>query len=161
MSKLSIPEKTLLLSLPAWKNTHCEPLRGHPGEWMLVWRAEGLHGKIGGFIKSKKSPSKSQVKNALRRELLRRFKSPLRCDAKRVAYLWLQKSGKALPLDAGHVSKILQDALYDLDSKIAGEFFSGDGPKLFMAASHGWMLAELAEIRCMVSYLTSAIEKTA
>lgn len=159
MTGLTVPEKTMLLSKAAWGLTYCEPTQGWPSQWTIVWRAEKYHGKIGTFIKSKNKPTAKKIDAALEKELLKRMRSMLRCDAKRVAYLWLSDNSKALPMQTNQTFKILQDALYDLDERIAGEFFSNENPKLFMGTTHGWILAEIAEIRCLVSSLSQAATK--
>jgi hypothetical protein len=156
---LKLPEKLLLKSAACWTPTHVEPTYGWPGQFTIVWRAPDFHGKIGAFIKSKTRPSKKQIGDALKRELLTRFRSPLRCDAKRVAYSYLEAKGETIPVDSILVAaKLATDALYDLDAKIAGDFFSSDPPKLFTASSHGWILGEIAEIRCAVAAMRSALE---
>lgn len=159
MSELTIPEKTMLLSRDAWRVTHCEPSLGWPGKWTVVWRCEEFHGKIGAIFKSKSKPTEKRLSKELNKELLERFKSSRKCDATRVAYQWLNKKGSALPVNIKQTCKILNDSLYDLDNRIHGELFSSDGPRLMMTATHGWILGELAEIRCLVSHLTGAIEK--
>lgn len=159
MSALKIPEKLLLESVACWHPAHVEPTTGWPGQYTLIWRAPDFHGKIGAFIKSKSRPSKEIVKAALKKELLARFRSPLRCDAKRVAYAYLESKGKTIPIDnIVYAAKLATDALYDLDARIAADFFSNEPPKLFTTASYGWVLGELAEIRCAVAAMRSALE---
>jgi hypothetical protein len=158
MSALTLSETAMLSSAAAWKLTFAEEAKGWPGQWTLVWRCEEFHGKIGTFVKAKSKPTAARIKKALKQELIDRLRSPLRCDAKRVAYLWLQKNGAELPAEID-TAKILQDALYDLDAKIAGEFFSSEPPRLFMTTTHGWILGEIAEIRCLVSHVCAKLDK--
>lgn len=46
--------------------------------------------------------------------------------------------------------KMAADALYDLDEKIGMEFHNKT-PRLFMTCTHGYILAELCEIRALIS----------
>jgi len=155
-----LTEKILLKSAKAWNLSHCEPTTGWPGQWTVVWRAPDFFGKIGKFVVSKKRPNKEQLKLELEALLLERFQSPLRCDAKRVAYSYLEKKGELLELPKSlDIGKLLSDQINDLDARIAGEFFSSDAPRLFTASSHGWMLGEIAEIRCLVSALKNQIDE--
>lgn len=155
-----MPEKLLLKSAVAWTPTHVEPTYGWPGQYTIIWRAPLFHGKIGAFFKGKHRPSKTELQKLLKRELLTRFRSPLRCDAKRVAYSYLESCATVIPYkDVAFASKLAADALYDLDAKIAGEFFNSDPPKLFTCSSHGWILGELAEIRCAVAAMRAALER--
>lgn len=160
MKKLKVSEKMLLESVKIWTLTHAEPTQGWPGSYTLVWRAPDFYGKIGCIIKSKKRPSKKRVQAALKQELLSRFKSPLRCDGKRVAYSYLESIGKTIPVsNVKQAAKLASDQLYDLDQKLVGEFFSNDPPRLFTCSTHGWILGELAEIRILVSAMRAQINE--
>lgn len=158
--KLEIPTELLLSSSKIWAVSHVEPTYGWPGKYTIIWRAPDFHGKIGTSINSKSRPSKKQLEKLLKKELLERFNSPLRCDAKRVAYAYLESKGQTIPLkNVQYAAKLATDALYDLDNKIASDFFSSDPPKLFTCSSHGWILGELAEIRCAVAAMRAALDK--
>lgn len=147
-------------SKKVWSMTYLERTYGWPDKWSIVWRAPEFHGKISGVINSKQKPSRKQVESALEKELIERFKSPLRCDAKRVAYSYLEKISEPLTFPkALDLGKVLDETLYSLDNRIAGEFFSSDTPKLFTAGTHGWILGELAEVRLMVSALRRFAEE--
>ncbi len=152
-------EQVLMKSKTAWSMTYLERTYGWPDSWSVIWRAPEFYGKISGIINSKAKPTPKLVEQELEKELVERFKSPLRCDAKRVAYSYLEKIQEPLSfskvLDLG---KVLDETLYSLDNRIAGEFFNSEQPKLFTAGQFGWILGELAEIRLMVSALRRVAE---
>lgn len=149
----------MLQSIDAWENTYTEPQNGWPGQWVVIWRSEKYHGKMGGFIKCKKKPTQKRIRKELVSELTRRFESKARCDGKRVAMSWLADNGKTLceVYPAKDTIRLLSDILYDLESRIAGEFFSNEPPRLFTSSSHGELLGDLCEARCLVSHLVSVI----
>lgn len=51
---------------------------------------------------------------------------------------------------------LLEDSLYELDNRIGTEFWS-DRPDALKSKTHGWILAEIAEIRCFVSALKERV----
>lgn len=56
--------------------------------------------------------------------------------------------------------KMASDQLYDLDDKIGMEFHEKT-PRLFMATTHGYILAELCEIRGLLNCAINCNEKIA
>jgi hypothetical protein len=54
--------------------------------------------------------------------------------------------------------KIAAEQLYDLDEKIGMEFHTKT-PRLFMSVSHGFILAELCEIRSLINCAINCNEK--
>lgn len=158
MSNIEIKTNVMLESAAAWDLANCEPTYGWPGQWTLIWRSEKYHGKISGSLKSKTKPTASRIRKVLLSELTERFSSTLRCDAKRVAYRWLHDNAKTLPYDS-ETLKLLNDALYDLDNRIGNQFWNSKTPVLFTPSTHGWILAEICEIRCLVSSLGAELAR--
>lgn len=56
--------------------------------------------------------------------------------------------------------KMAADQLYDLDNKVALEFHK-PSPPLFMVSTHGYILAELCEIRGLLNCAINSNEKSA
>lgn len=85
--KIDLIKKTKHL----WHCTYCEPTQGWPGQWTVIWRSEDYYGKLSSSIESKERPTDTEIEKLLSSELAKRFKSTLRCDATRVAKLFLSK----------------------------------------------------------------------
>jgi hypothetical protein len=155
--KTKLSEKLMLRSAEAWDLTYCKQTIGWPGLWTLIWRNDAWHGKLSSSLKQKKQPTKIQIKKCLEKELLERFQSVLKCDAKRIAFLYIESKDTKLPIGVKQAFEYAESSLYDLDNKVGSEFWNSEPPRLFTLNTHGWILAEIAEIRCFVSHLKKVV----